>query len=110
MEQERRNVPRIEFRLKVMINFHPRPGKIMNFSTAGAFIQTRNPLEYRPGDEIELATKFPLEKKTSHINAQVAHVKSDGIGVRFRNVRPQDAADIEYCFNVFKNTLPLPGT
>ena len=109
MEQERREFPRIDFRLKVMINDHQRIGKIMNFSTTGAFIKTPSPLQLRRGDEIGLTMKLPLEKKPTRIKAQVTHTDK-GIGVNFIDLLPQDAADIEYCFDVFKHTLPLPGT
>ena len=109
MEQERREAPRLDFRLKVMINEHQGSGKIMNFSTSGAFIQTPGPLHLRRGDEIGLSMKFPLETKTTRIKAQVAHTHK-GIGVKFIDLLPQDAEDIDYCYQVFRHTLPLPGT
>ena len=87
MEQERREAPRVDFRLKVMINNHQGLGKIMNYSTTGAFIQTPSPLQLRRGDEIGLSMKLPLETKTTRIKAQVAHTDK-GIGVRFIDLLP----------------------
>ena len=109
MEQERRKFPRIDFRLKVMINDGRSSGKLMNFSTSGAFIQTPSLSQLRQGDEIGLTMKLPLEKRPTRIKAQVAHTEK-GVGVKFIDLLPQDSTDIEYCFEVFKHTIPLPGT
>ncbi len=85
------------------------PSKIMNLSTSGALIHNRGPSNFKRGDEIELIMKLPLEKKTTRIKAEVAHGTGD-IGVKFKDLSPQDATDIKYCFDVFKHTLPMPGT
>lgn len=109
MGEEKRKIPRIEFRLKVTIN-DELPGKMMNFCTGGAFIHTDNPSQFKAGDEEELAMKFPLENKPSKLKARVAHVTSRGIGVEFQDLSLRDTTAIDYCYDVFEHTLPFPGT
>ena len=110
MENERRLTPRIEFHHNVIVNRSRKLRKIINFSTGGAFIRTDNPPEFEAGKKISLFTKFPLETKPTVIHAQVAHVETQGIGVKFVDLMGRNADTVEYNFEVFKGTLPLPGT
>jgi PilZ domain len=110
MEKERRITPRIEFHHDVIINRFRKLQKIRNFSTGGAFIQTDNPSEFVEGKKISLFTKFPLETKPTVMHAQIAHVGKQGIGVKFVELMGRNADVVEYNFEVFKGTLPLPGT
>jgi len=111
MEQEKRRKPRIDFRLKVIIEGYGKQGEIgefIDFSPFGAFIQLPDPSRLKKSDTVKLVMKLPPEEKTLRIKAEVAFVTSKGIGVQFKDVSPHDAADLDYCFEVFKGTLPLP--
>ena len=110
MEKERRITPRIEFHHDVIINRSREVKKIINFSTTGAFILTDDPLEFKSGSKINLYLKFPLEQKPTIMNAEVAHIEKEGIGVKFIDLFGRNADAVEYNFEVFKGTLPLPGT
>ncbi len=110
MEEERRLNPRIDFHHEVAITGTQGSQKIMNFSKGGAFVQTENPSQFEKGAKINLYTKLPHEKKAMLIKAQIAHIASKGIGVKFVDLWGRDAEAIEYNFEVFKNTLPLPAT
>ena len=113
MGEERRIAPGIDFRLEVEIGSPEGRAKFMDFSTKGLFIQTDNPAPVKPGDEIELIMKLPLEEleqETMIIPAQVVRVTIKGIGVKFGDLWPAQIDAIRYCFNIFKNTVPLPGT
>lgn len=82
----------------------------MNFSTGGAFIQTDDPSQFEIGARINIFTKLPLETKAALIEAQVVHIASQGIGIKFIDLWGRDAEAITYNFEVFKNTLPLTAT
>ena len=110
MEQERRLAPRIDFHHDVIVNRSRKLRQIRNFSIGGAFIRVDNPSEFDPGKKISLFTKFPLETKPTVMHAQITHVEKQGIGVKFVDLMGRNADVLEYNFEVFKGTLPMPGT
>ncbi len=110
MEKEKRITPRIEFHHDVIINRSRKVRKMKNFSTSGAFILTDNPSQFEQGNKISLFMKFPLEKKPMVMHAEITHIEEEGIGVRFVDLLGRNADAVEYNFEVFKVTLPLPGT
>jgi hypothetical protein len=110
MENEQRKAPRIAFRLNVLMKGKKIPGKILNFSTAGLLIYTPYALKFKPGDEIDLLLKFPLEKRRTVLQGLVVRVHKKGIAVRFSQTGADESAQIRYCFEVFRWTYPLPGT
>ena len=107
---ERRKNPRIDFHLKVLIRGQRGLKEIRNFGLYGVFIRTDNPSQFKRGDEIYVAMKLPGEKKAMYVKAKIVHIIKKGIGVEFIDVPPKDAMIMEYCFNIFKDTVPLPGT
>jgi hypothetical protein len=110
MEKERRRTPRIDFHHEVMVNRSRTLWMIRNFSIGGAFIQTDNASEFDKGRKIILFTKFPLETNPTVMHARIAHIEEYGIGVQFIDLMGRNADVVEYNFEVFKGTLPLPGT
>ena len=110
MENERRSNPRIDFHNDVIVNRSRKIRQFRNFSIGGAFIQTDNPSEFITGKRISLFTKFPLETKPMVMHAQIAHIGKQGIGVKFVDLMGRNADAVEYNFEVFKVTIPLPGT
>ena len=105
-----RRGPRIDFHLEVTIRGLQGVESIENFSLYGLFVHAENPSRFKTGDEVSLIMKFPTEKKALQVKARVVHVSEKGIGVEFMDLPPSDATTIEYCFNVFKHTVPLPGS
>ena len=110
MEKERRLNPRIAFHHEIMVNRSRILRMIRNFSIGGAFIQTDNASEFDTGRKIILFTKFPLETNPTVMYARIAHIEEHGIGVQFIDLMGRNADVVEYNFEVFKGTLPLPGT
>ena len=107
-KKERRR-PRIDFHLEVMIRGQRGFKTIRNFSPHGVFVHADNPLQFNNGDDVYLVMKFPHERKAIEVKARVVHVSEKGIGVEFIDLSPKDAMTIEYCFHIFKHTVPLPG-
>ncbi|MBW1740613.1 MAG: PilZ domain-containing protein [Deltaproteobacteria bacterium] len=110
MIRDKRKKPRIEFRLPVMIKGQPGLKKIKDFSLCGLFIEVQNASQFKPGDEIDLLMKLPDHKNAIQVRARVVRVAQKGIGVEFIDMNPQHAMALEFCFHVFKNTIPLPGS
>lgn len=110
MEQEKRRSPRLDFRLKVILEGRTKQGEIgeiLDFSPHGAFIHLPDPSRLKKNDALKLLMKLPPEEKTLRIKARVVFVTGKGIGVEFKDVSPHDAVELDYCFEVFKGTLPL---
>jgi hypothetical protein len=110
MNEEKRRSPRIDFHHEVLIKDNEGIKKIKNFSTTGAFIETENPLQFKRGDKIGIVTRLPLEKKDMLIKAEVKYISSNGIGVQFYDLWGDKSEAIDYTYEVYKGTIPLPGT
>jgi len=107
MSRDKRKEPRIDFYLSVMIKGQQGLKKITDFSLGGVFIHIQDTSRFKQGDEIDLAMKLPLEKNAIQVKARATHVTTEGIGVEFVGLSPRDAMALEYCFHVFKHTVPL---
>lgn len=110
MTQDKRKSPRIDFYLQVMIKGHEGLGKIRDFSLSGLFIQVQRPSWFKEGSEVEVVMKLPHENEPIRVKARVVRVTTQGIGVEFVDLPPLDAMALEYCFHVFKGTIPLPSS
>ena len=108
--QNNRINPRIDFHLPVEIKGHRGPHTIRDFSVGGVLIETKDASHFKPGDEIDVIIALPLEKSPIQVKFRVTRVTSKGIGVQFVNLAPKDAMALEWCFHVFKHTIPLAGT
>lgn len=106
MSAEKRKRPRIDLDAQVRIK-HEGVYEVKDFGLGGLFI--RSP-QFKPGDKIELVMSLPEEPKPVRLQARITRVTAEGIGVEFSNVPPQSKIPLEYCFNVFKHTLPIPDS
>lgn len=109
MSKDKRKNPRIDLYVQVRIK-HQGLHKVKDLSLSGLFVQTPHPAHFNKGDEIELVLQLPEEDKPMRLEGRVARVTSDGIGVEFLRVPPKDQVALEYCFNIYKHTIPIPGT
>jgi hypothetical protein len=110
MEKNRRLTPRIGFHQDVIIDRPRKVRKLKDFSKSGAFILTDDPSQFKLGNRIRLFMKFPLEEKPTIMHAEVTRIEEKGIGVKFIDLVGRNADAVEYNFEVFKGTLPLPET
>ena len=109
MSEDKRKNPRIDLYVEVKIK-HQGVHRVKDLSLSGLFIQMQDTSQFKQGDEIELVTKLPEEKDPVWLNARVARVITDGIGVEFVDLSSKEQMALECCFNVFKHTLPLPNS
>jgi c-di-GMP-binding flagellar brake protein YcgR len=109
MTKERRKNPRIELRFNVKIGIKLKgPHRVQDLSLGGLFIRTTNPSLFGEGDEIRLVMREPADNKLMHLDARIAHVAKNGIGVEFFNVMPEDRKALEYCFSLAFLVSPYP--
>lgn len=110
MSIEERKDPRIDFYLPVTIKGHQGSKKAIDFSISGLLIQIEDISPFKIGDEIDLSIKLPHERNAILVKARIARVTKEGIGIKFVNLSPQNEMSLEYCFHVFKDTMPLPNS
>lgn len=106
MSAEKRKSPRIDLYTQVRMK-HEAVYKVKDLSVSGLFIHTSR---FKPGDKIELVMKLPEETKPICLEARITRVTTEGIGIEFVDVPPQDQIPLECCFNVFKYTVPFPDS
>ncbi|MBW2172792.1 MAG: PilZ domain-containing protein [Deltaproteobacteria bacterium] len=107
MGSEKRRNPRIDIHLPVEMTMQQEePQMVKDLSVGGLFIETTNPSEFRVGDKIELVMREPADSRLMRLNAQVAHVGKNGIGVEFFNVTAEDQKALKTCFDLFRYTWP----
>jgi len=107
MDKEERKEPRIDFHLPVMIKGQKGLSKTRDFSLRGLFIQIQDTSKFKKGDEVNLVMRLPQEKNSMQVKARVMRVTKKGVGVEFVDLSPQHAMALEFCFHVFKHTIPL---
>jgi len=111
MGEDKRLCPRIDLDLQVAIKGFKGINKTKNFSTGGIFIQTSHFSKFKPGENISLAAKLPLDEKLIKLTVEVVHVStSGGIGVKFKDIMGSVHNAIEHTFRVFQATVPLPSS
>ncbi len=109
MGSEKRKEARIDFYLGAMLKGYKGVQKIRDFSLSGVFIEVQDTSRFKEGDKIDLIMRLPHEKNAMMVKSRIARVIKRGIGVEFVDLSPQHAMALEYCFHVFKHTIPLPA-
>ena len=109
MSEDKRKEPRIDLYVEVRIK-HQGLHKVKDLSLSGLFILTPNTSQFETGEEIEVVMQLPLEDKPTRLDARVARVATDGIGVEFVKVPPNERVALQSCFDIFKHTLSLPNS
>jgi c-di-GMP-binding flagellar brake protein YcgR len=112
MGKQDRKYERIDFYLPVTIKGHQGLTKVKDLSLGGLFIfiEMQDTSRFKQGDEIELIMELPHEKNPIEPKALVARVTDKGIGVEFVDLSPRDTMALEYCFNIFKHTVPIANS
>ena len=108
MKDNRRHT-RIDFHLPIEIRGREGLHNIKNLSLGGFFVETKAFRGFKTRDEIDVVMNLPLEEEPIQISPQIAHVTGKGVGMEFVNLAPLHAMALEWCFHVFRHTIPLPG-
>jgi c-di-GMP-binding flagellar brake protein YcgR len=104
---EKRHFPRLEFHCQARI--HGIKGRlgITDISMGGIFIELEDHSTLRKGQTVYLCISLPTERDPIKVKARVANLNGRGIGVRFINLNRRNQNSIRFCFNTFKDTLPI---
>lgn len=106
MKLDRRESPRISCLLEVDVWGRSISNQMMDFSTDGAFINTPKASHFKPDDQIELILMFPRQLAPMQVKARIKRVTDSGIGVKFENLRPNNAQMIGEFINDFERLKP----
>jgi len=110
MGEEKRRVPRIDLYLPLTVKRREGAKKIRDLSLTGLFIEADNTSSFQERDEVDLVIELPYEEDAMEVRARIIRVIRDGIGVEFVDISPQNAHTLEYWFNVYRHTVPIPGS
>ena len=104
---EKRHFPRLEFHCKARIHGIKRLLWITDISMGGVFIELNDPSTLRKGQIVYLCILLPTEREPIKVKARVSNLNGRGMGARFISLNRRNQNSIRFCFNTFKDTLPI---
>jgi len=107
VRREKRHFPRLEFHCKARIHGIKGLLGITDISMGGVFIELKNHSKLKKGEILYLCIVLPTEREPIKVKARVANLNGRGIGARFINMNRMTQNSIRFCFNTFKDTLPI---
>ena len=107
VRQEKREHPRLDFHCPVIIVGNRGVNKITDISAGGVFIEMKKSSAHHIGQYVNLIIKLPTENDSIRVKAKVSFVNYRGIGCKFIDLSVNNEDAIKYCFNTFRDTLPI---
>jgi hypothetical protein len=80
---------------------------ILDFSLEGFYIRVERTADFKEGQSLRLALRFPSERNLSMIKVRVARIDAHGIGCEFVDLEPTTKELIDRNFEIFSATLPI---
>lgn len=110
VSEEKRRFPRLEFHCSARL--HGLNGSngvvcITDISKGGVFVETGKHSRLKKGQIVYLHIALPTESEAVEVKAQVSNVRARGVGMMFVDLTPKNRKIIRFCFDTFKDTLPL---
>ena len=105
--EDSRRHPRLEFHCPARIEGLEGVHNITDISLGGAFVELSDPSAFEVGQVRQLNIKFPTEKEATKVTAEVANVRKRGVGFKFVALTRKNQETIRFCFDTFKDTIPL---
>ncbi len=107
VQEERRKTPRIAFHHPISIMGVDEEAQIRNFSLGGFFIQMDPVKPFNDGQLINLASRFPDEKKGTLIRVRLVHIQRNGFGCQFVDLNERISEMLKETFEIFSSTIPI---
>ncbi len=104
---DKRHFPRLEFHCSAIIQGSNKIRKVTDLSMGGIFVECDDPSAFKKGQTVNLTMKLPSEREPVKVRAEVADMRDRGIGFKFVDLTPANREVLRFCFNIFKDTLPL---
>jgi c-di-GMP-binding flagellar brake protein YcgR len=99
--------PRLEFHCPARIKGLKGVFKITDISMGGAFLELKPGPNIKVGQTFNLVMKLPTEYDPINMKAKIANIRKRGIGIEFVEVSQKKQEIIRFCFETFKDTIPL---
>ncbi len=107
VQRDNRRYPRLEFHCPVRIQGVDGVHRITDISIGGVFVDHKEPSTVNVGQVLELIIKIPTELEPIKLKAEAVNVRKRGIGFKFVNLSRKNQGVIRFCFDTFKDTIPL---
>jgi hypothetical protein len=110
VSEEKRRFPRLEFHCPARLHGINGTGAVAcvtDISMGGVFVEIAKHCRLEKGQILYLHMAFPTEPEAVEVKARVSHVRDRGVGMMFVRLTPRNRKIIRFCFDTFKDTLPL---
>lgn len=107
VHQDHRQHPRLEFHCPARIQGIKGVFKVTDISMGGAFLELEPTSAFELGKTFNLTMKLPTEYEPIMTKVKVANIRKRGVGLKFMNITPKNEQIIRFCFETFKDTIPL---
>lgn len=105
--QDKRRHPRLEFHCPARIHGAKGVYRVTDISMGGVFVELGSPSAFEVGQALNLTMKLPTEHEPTKVAVEVANIRTRGIGLRFTDMTRKNQEAIRFCFETFKDTVPL---
>jgi hypothetical protein len=107
VREDQRRHPRLEFHCPARIQGIKGVFRVTDISMGGAFLELKTTTAFKVGQTFNLIMKLPTEYEPITTRAKVANIRERGLGLEFLNMSQKNAQTIRFCFETFKDTIPL---
>ncbi len=106
--QDRRDAPRIDLNLSVIVGGRQGQFTGSNLSSNGLFIRCLDPYSFMILDTIVIKLKPPLEDESVTVKAEIMRITDEGIGVEFIDLAPHEDEIGQGWMNLYCQMIELP--
>lgn len=107
VDRERRAHPRLDFHCKATIRGINQVVKVTDISLGGFFFELQTKKKLKIGSLVDVSMRLPSEEQAIRFKAKLVSQNERGIGCQFIGLSPENEEAIRFCFESFKDTLPI---
>jgi c-di-GMP-binding flagellar brake protein YcgR len=104
---DRRTHPRLDFNCKATIRGINQVVLVTDISLGGFFFELNTKKKLKMGTLVDVSMRLPTEEQAIRFKAKFISQGERGIGCKFVGLSPENEEAIRFCFDTFKDTLPL---
>jgi DNA-binding response OmpR family regulator len=105
--EDQRRHPRLEFHCPVRIEGYQGVYNVTDISLGGVFVELEETEAFDVGQVRQLTIKVPTEYEPIKLKAEVVNIRKRGVGFKYVELTPKNQEMIRFCFDTFKDTIPL---
>jgi c-di-GMP-binding flagellar brake protein YcgR len=107
VDKDRREHPRLDFSCKATIRGINQVVQVTDISLGGFFFELSTQKKLKMGALVDVSMRLPSEEQAIRFKAKLISQNERGIGCQFVGLSPENEEAIRFCFETFKDTLPL---